>query len=157
MGVQDRAASFVLAPPYIRRFVYVGLPFLFTLMSAVSCGPRFDYNGTWIGYRELKPGANEDPSAIRSISKVELTLKPDGTFELFQTGIPKSGNVAYGDGGARLDVRFIAQRSLSTMDPETAKRNQSLMIKPLENGSLEFLDPGDFDPRPIELIRKPKP
>lgn len=120
-----------------------------------GCGSSgFSYAGTWVGFRDLKPEPGQDPSAIRSIAKIELTIHDDGTFDLFQTGIPKAGKVRSTSEGARLEVEYLFETSIENAEPSVRERNKEIHVRPLDDGALEFTDVGDFDPTPIRLERK---
>lgn len=126
-------------------------------VALVGCGGGFNYSGTWIGRREVKVPAGADETIYNTFSKVELTVSADGEFELMESALPKSGKLITTGNGARLKVEYIFGKTVATQGKEVAARNREILLEPQPDGTLIFTDPGDFDPKPVRLSRKPKP
>lgn len=60
------------------------------LVSGAACGKPFPWEGTWQGSRNL--GTDPGPSGIGvTASRVKVIIRPDGTFDAEDGGIPIAG------------------------------------------------------------------
>jgi hypothetical protein len=123
-------------------------------MFGAGCSPThtFPYSGSWLGHRKLTPLPGTDPHVVDEVSRLFLTLKPDGTFTMSDAGMSKEGSYEIEDGHAVLKVDMIADRPMSHQDEETQKRNVPIIVTPVA-GKLKFYDPDGFDREGLLLQR----
>ncbi len=118
---------------------------------AIGCesGPRFDYEGTWVGRRQVQEQAGVDNDVLRSIARIEVRIDRSGRFALMESGLAKEGNFVRTGEGAALDVDRLMGQPLDRQPEEVRKDIPRFELWPLPDGSLRFLDPR----RPIEEVR----
>jgi hypothetical protein len=127
---------------------------IFFSLAVVGCGRTFDYTGQWSGKRDipLKPGDNE--VILNTIAKVELTMHPNGRFDLLEGGIPKDGTYRTDGMKAHLKVERFMQRPIEEQGETAVKMNQEILLEAQSDGSLVFTDPAGFQQESVRLIRK---
>jgi hypothetical protein len=112
----------------IGRIIAVALP----VLAALGCGPRTDFNGTWKGRRDLKGSPGADPVIVGNLNRVELTLKPNGRFDLFDFGFPRSGTWTSSGDAANLTIdQNFDRRNANDM-------NSGLTLKSMGKDTAEF-------------------
>ena len=114
------------------------LPFL------LGCSQGVDWQGTWVGERQVqaKPGA--DPIVVLTMKQVQLTIK-DGSYELIQEGIPRSGPIRTSGKTATLVAAAVAGR-----EPTQSIPDAKLTFN--EDGSITLIDPS-LEEEPVTLLR----
>lgn len=130
-----------------------GLPLLLVLACACSA-PRFQWEGAWRGERPI-PKEIDDPVIARTLARVEVTLHANGTFDLFEAGIPKSGVYRIVGGEALLKVKEFLNRPIAEQGSSAEAMNEEIRLKALPEGALLYSDPRGFDAAPIRLERLP--
>ena len=137
----DEYNSAVIAA--IVRSISVGvLGSLVLVLSA--CGSGFSYSGTWKGNRNIKPLAGESPAVARTLGQVTLVIE-GGTFKLSEAGIPMKGTVRYSGGKAYLKIESRMDTPIASEPAEVQEQfKQEVVLTPLEDGKIEYHDPGGF-------------
>lgn len=134
------------------------LPFAACVAACLtaSCGPSFRFEGTWIGFRDYKARPGENPEILRTLSKIELTIKPNGQFELIEAGIPFEGPWREFGGKAFLKIQSVMRRPIEESGYSKLGEKE-IEVTSLENGTVDYFDPGGYDGKPINLKRQSKP
>lgn len=124
------------------------------LLCLFNCGgPSFNFVGEWRGFRDIKALPGEDPTILRQLAKLDLTIKPNGKFELIESGLPYEGNTREQGGSMYLRIQYVLGKSVES-EPSYKKVGEiELELKPLESGKLQFTDPAGFDKKPIVMER----
>ena len=113
-----------------------------TLVICIAgCGPRFNFEGTWQGERQVQLVENADPTIGRTLSKVQLTIKSNDDYVLVDGGLPSAGHLNRIEKGAELDPTKVYDRSIERQPPETQVRFRGTTIT-IENGTLRFMSKG---------------
>lgn len=94
-----------------------------------------------------------DPAIHQTLTRVKLTLREDGTFELIEAGLPRAGEAAYGSSEATLQARKFMDRPIERMGSSAEAMNQPMKLRWVGDGTIEFQDPGGFDTSPVVLRR----
>ncbi len=124
---------------------------LFALLS-LGCGPSHDWStGVWKGDRQL---AGEDPAMMRTLSKVELTLRPEGRFELIESGLSGAGRWQSEGDYVWLDLEEMLRRPIS---PRDRAEMHPIELRWLGDDRLEYRNPNGFTPTSVILKRETKP
>lgn len=101
------------------------------------------------------PNEASMPEHVRAtVTRVRLTIRPDETFEIEQSGIPSSGEASLHDQRATLYVKRIFDRPVSQSSEGTIKQNLPLELERKADGTVSFTDPGGFYREPVTLRRK---
>ncbi len=79
-------------------------------MTGTGCAPSYDFNGKWVGKRDLTAVQHADPVIAANLSKVILEVRKDGRFELFTGGLPYSGTSSGNGTSLQLNVDSVAGR-----------------------------------------------
>jgi len=127
-------------------------------LASLGCtGTRSNWVGTWTGENPelVKPGMTDD--IANTLRRVTLELRPDGTFDLVQAGVPFSGNVSYGDDRCFLKITTMFERRIDAMGPNAAEANKEIRVERQPDGSVLLVDPTSFHDSPIKLTRKAQP
>ncbi len=127
------------------------------LAGSASCGPRFDYGGTWTGDRDLPVPEGGNPAVARTLGKIELTILANGRFEMLHEGLPKTGTVRYESDRAFLEIKSILGEAVKEMGEPVVRHNRALELRPVDLNSIELRDPAGFYPEPVVLRRKTQP
>lgn len=132
---------------------------LAALLLAAACGgpPRYDWIGTWRGERNLEAPSGTSEVLRTTLARVEVTLNANGTFDLFEAGIPKDGTVRYADGKAFLKVLNFMGRPISEQGTSAEAMNEEMVLQSVDADTVSYVDPRGFDDAPIELKRLPQP
>jgi hypothetical protein len=131
---------------------------LFVLGLTLGCsGESQKWHGTWVG--DLQRTAPDAPKDFKSntINLIKLMILPNGTFEMMESGIPKSGTVRLGQDKAYLTITRILDRPVSSAGSGTQEMNKDLVATWQEDGSILLDDPGGFDAAPVRLTREEQP
>lgn len=126
-------------------------------LCSVACGKAAGLEGTWRGEHALPPEHANNPYVANSIKKVELTFKPNGTYELSNSGIPKSGSVRASGDEALLDVEMIFGKPIETIGSGARAANPPIKLKVLNEGTLSFQDSGGLLTDTVILRRVSQP
>lgn len=126
-------------------------------IALCGCGRSFDYYGKWVAKRDIATPAGGDKDIAATLAKVELTIKQDGRFELFEGGVPKSGTVRFAKDRAYISVDTYFGQPIERAGPEVVAQNAEMSLTPVDSNTLEFHDPKGFDPKPIMLKREAQP
>lgn len=118
-----------------------------------GCGPSFQWNGHWTGKRNLPLPEGGDPAILSTISKVELTLEPNGRFELLEGGLPKSGTFHAEGQTAYLKITHFMDRPIEAQGEAAVKMNQEIVLTAQKDGSVLFDDPGGIAKETVRLTR----
>lgn len=110
-----------------------------------------------MGNRNLSVPPDADPSAIRTIGKIDLNLKSNGRFELLEGGAPKTGRYRTSGDTAYLKVETFFERPIETQGKAAVDANVEIEAKLQSDGTLRFHDPKGYDPDPIVLKREAQP
>lgn len=121
---------------------------------AAGCGGSFAWTGKWVGKRTLELPPNGNPYVMATLAKVELTILPNGRFELLESGVPKSGTVRTEGRRAYLKVTHFMDRPLSDQGEAALKMNQEIRLSVQKDGSIEFDDPGGLVREKVRLVRE---
>lgn len=144
---------------WLRVFVPVaGTLVLLASLLAGCGGATFDYVGKWEGMRKLEAKPGQDQRILNSLAMVKITVNADGTFDMFEAGLKKSGNVYFGTNQATLRVTRIMDVSVREyLGDEAGKQHIDISLIPQKDGALKYIDPKGFDTEPIILRREAKP
>ena len=121
-----------------------------------SCGSSFNFEGHWIGFRDQKLEPGQRAEILRTLTKIDLTLKPTGQFELLNAGLPFEGPWRQYGGKAYLKIESVLNRPIEESGYAKAGEKE-IELTPKPDGSIDFFDPGGYDEKPINLKREPKP
>lgn len=122
-------------------------------LALAGCGgSRSELLGAWAGEREglIRPEAKNDPIA-QGLKRVELTIKPDDSFELSDIGIPMAGTVRYDGSTARLKPKTRLGRPVNE-DPRIAANISEFTLELNKDGSAIFRT--HENPEGVTLRRK---
>jgi hypothetical protein len=114
----------------------------------MGCGPShsFQYVGQWEAHRELPKQAGVDPEIAYQASRVVLTIKSDGTFDLVDAGYPHGGNFEVDGDHAVLTITSVMGQPMDRQDAATQAQNKPIRLTPEPDGkTLRYFDPGGFD------------
>ncbi len=126
--------------------------------TAFGCAKPFDFKGHWIGDRGLVAPAGQDPVLFHTISKVEVTIKDNGRFDLFDSGVSVSGFIDYSGDSAGLQADTIFGRALKAQASEVQDRwSKACQVKGQKDGTVLYQNPNSTSVASIVLKREPKP
>lgn len=131
----------------------LSLLFALTLLAGCS-GPSFSWAGEWKGKRDLKPKPGENEVILNTIAMVSLKLNPNGTFELFEGGAPKTGDYRVDGEKAYLKVKTFFDRPIEAQGEVAVKMNQEIELSAQKDGSILFRDPAGLAQESIVLRRE---
>ena len=133
-----------------------GIVLFFLVLNLVTknwSGSSFNFVGDWRGFRDIKALPGEDPTILRQLSKLDLTVRPNGTFELVESGMPYEGKSRESGGTLYLRIETVMGKPVES-EPAYKKVGEiELELKPLENGRLQFTDPAGFEKKPVVMER----
>ena len=78
------------------------------VLATWGCGVVHRMNGTFEGVRPFQVEPGKDEFVVRQAATVTLTVKPDGTADLADGGLPAEGHIEYGTNEARFVPDAIA-------------------------------------------------
>jgi len=108
----------------------ISLAFVALLMT--GCAPRFEFEGSWKGRRDLSAEKDLRDDIRQTLERVEIKI--DGSrFEMFEAGVPKAGRVAFGSDRATLFVESVLGRP--------SKDGASVEIRGVAKDQIELLSP----------------
>ena len=143
----------------MRRSITFGL--LWAGLAALASLGCQDGNAKWYGVWEgdlARTDASVPDDAIkRTIDSLGLTIRRDMTFEMEESGMPKSGTYRIVDGTAFLKITHVMGRPIEQLGSGAVEMNLDLTAELQEDGSMLFRDPGGFDDRYVRLVRRAQP
>lgn len=83
-----------------------------------GCGPRLDVAGNWNGRRNIPGEKGADPVIVGNYNRVVLTIKPNGRFDLFDRGFPRSGTWERSGNGVVLTIDQLLGGPIRAGDPK---------------------------------------
>jgi hypothetical protein len=116
---------------------------------ARTVGPSFDYNGDWIGNRNL---SGPNPEIAYTLGRVTLSVK-DNHFESTSGGFPTDGSVSYEGDHIVLHTERVIGVPVSHASTDAAKNHPDVIVSPRKDGTLLFQDPMALDGKPVALKR----
>ena len=119
--------------------------------------PNEEWYGVWEGDLQRTDPAKPDDDRKRTIDLLLVTIRRDGTFEMEESGMLKTGTVRIVDGKAFLTIKRIMNRPIQQLGSGAEKMNLDLTAEIQEDGTMLFRDPGGFDDRYITLVRRAQP
>jgi hypothetical protein len=120
---------------------------IIVVLVALSCGSSTNWQGEWIGERQVQARPGADPMVVLTLKQVKLTIK-DSSYELIQEGIPRSGPIRTSGKNATLIAAAVAGREPTQAIPDT-----ELTFN--EDGTITLLDPAAPN-EPVVLSRRPE-
>jgi hypothetical protein len=121
------------------------------LAMVLACGPpRFAWEGTWRGNRDLEGAPGEDATIAYSLGRVEVVIRGD-RFEASDGGIPKTGFVRARGNEATLRILTIFNRDIAKMPDQVRKEHPDMILHAQEDGSVLFVSPAAFGGEPVRL------
>ncbi len=129
---------------------------LIVLLFAGCASHSQKWYGTWEGdLQRAKPSA---PLDIRNtINLLKVTILPDGTFEMVESGVSKSGRHRLGEDKAFLTIKKVLGRPIEQSGRGTQSQNLDLTLTWQEDGSILWNDPAGQDGHPVRLTLKSQP
>jgi hypothetical protein len=100
--------------------------------------------GRWEGDLKRAAASAPDDPTKRTIDLLRLDIKPDGTFEVLESGFDKSGTHKLGSEQAFLTVKTILGRPVDEIGGGTKRENKDVVLTWLEDGTIEWRDPAGF-------------
>lgn len=115
-------------------------------MAASTCsGDTAKWVGRWEGdLQRADPSAPDDPTK-RTINLLRVDIKPDGTFEMLESGIGKSGTHKLGSERAVLRVTKIMGQPVAEIGGGTERENRQITLTWRDDGTAVYSDPAGFD------------
>ncbi len=147
----------IISPHWTRVRVFLPVAAIVFLLAFVEigCGSNsFNYVGTWEGRREGKTPQGADPLVMNTLLKIKIVINPDGTFDMFEAGLPKSGNVYFGTEQATLRVTRIMDEPIAEYLKNQEDKQIEIALKPQKDGTVLYEDPNGFDVNPVILSRQ---
>ena len=92
-----------------------------------------------------------------TLARVEVTIHPNGTFDLFEAGVPKDGTVRFADGKAFLRVLRFMGRPIGEQGSSAVEMNEEIVLETVDSETIRYEDPRGFDAAPIVLNRLAQP
>lgn len=123
------------------------------LTGLFGCGASFDWSGQWIGERDLliQPGTPEDIAT--TVRRVRLTIKPDGTFELIESGAPRNGLFLASGRSGTLRTLTVFGKPVEQLNEPVPEAELALN----GDGTATLTDPSSPDGKPVILRREAQP
>lgn len=90
-----------------------------------------------------------------TMRQIQVTIKPDGTFELREAGVPSTGSVRFNGDQALLSVKTFFGKDINTVRKDGAPSD--IVLDWQKDGTLLFKDPEGLDPAPLVLKMEPQP
>ena len=127
-------------------------------LALVGCqDANAEWYGVWEGDLKRTDPTKPDDAIRRTIDLLLVTIRRDGTFEMEESGMLKTGTVRIVDGKAFLTIKRIIDRPIQQLGSGAEKMNLDLTAEIQEDGTMLFRDPGGFDDRYITLVRHAQP
>jgi hypothetical protein len=108
---------------------------VWAILAGCSTGP--DVSGRWVGYRDLTGVADEDPVIQRTLAKIDLHVRRDRTFTLFESNTSKSGDVHLTPKGAKLIVTEVMNQRVAS-----DRQYPLIEVERQDDGTLLYVDSG---------------
>lgn len=102
-------------------------------LALSACRAR-SWAGIYEGSRELDPGVNAPDHARRSLEKVTLEIREDGSFVLTANGFPFEGQAALGANKGELRLRTLLGKAIPPNE------NREIDVVRQSDGSLVLSD-----------------
>jgi hypothetical protein len=124
-------------------------------LLAFSCaaGPPFNYNGEWMGNRNL---TGPNATLAYTYGRVTVTIK-DNKFDATSAGVPVGGKVSFEGDHIVLHTETYFGQPLSHASEEAVKNHPDVTVKPQMDGTILYLDPAAADGKPLVLKRTKLP
>ncbi len=104
----------------------------------------------------MKGLAVGDSTEAKTLRKVTLTIKGDGTFDLKKGLFPVSGNIALGESSSRLNVTHILDKPLESQPEDMRSVYADIRVNYEPDGTLRLIDRYDFGREPVTLTKVPE-
>jgi hypothetical protein len=112
--------------------------------------------GRWEGEADRVDPSMPQDDVRRSVNRIQIDIKPDGTFEMIDGPITKSGKHTLGGDKAFLTATKLVGKPIEP-GSGTDRENQDMVMEWQEDGSVLWHDPRGFDEAPVRLTLKSKP
>ena len=110
------------------------------------------WHGTWEGdMKRLQSSAPDDVE--RTINLLRITILPDGTFEMLESGLSKSGTTRLDGDKAYLKVKKLLGQPIEQSGPGTQRENEDLVLEWGEDGTVVWHDPSGYGGVEVQLKR----
>jgi hypothetical protein len=117
------------------------------ILTETACfGPRYRWESHWRGNRNLRGQPGADKTVLHTVGMIDLTLNPNYTFDLFDSGAPKLGSYRISGDAAFLAVKTVFGRA-------TNGRGQEIQLTQKDAKTIVYFDPADANGRRFELKR----
>lgn len=118
-------------------------------LAANGCRQGFDWQGDWVGQRNIATVPGAAPEIVNSIQRVTLTVKSNWDYELHASGVPSSGVFHAAGNEATLEQIKLLDRPVENAPAIKLKANQ--------DGTITLSSPDSLDSGPILLHRESQP
>jgi hypothetical protein len=121
--------------------------------SATGCGPKYNFEGSWLGRRSMKVNAGTPSYEALTLQTVKLFIHSNGRFELQDMGERKEGTISVQGEKAVLVITKIEGVDIRNQPKETQDSVGPIDLTSLDGKTIRYDDPKAFDPTPVELTR----
>jgi len=112
-----------------------------------------NWEGTWVGSRHL-PNEAAIPDDYRgTLKKVQIVIKPDGTFTMEAAGVPYEGDFSADSEVLTLRFRMYINRPIDETDPQIAYLQNPATLAKRRDGTILFTAPAWPLSEPVEMRR----
>ena len=125
------------------------------MLLLAGCARPINLEGTWLGYRKLEAAEGADPSMVRTLSKVELKIAPNGKFSLYAGQVPVGGVVRYTNENAFLEIQQVMGQEIGRQPKDVQDRYATIELTPQPDGTLLYHDPKVVE-EPVALQKQGK-
>jgi hypothetical protein len=119
-----------------------------------GCGSSYAFSGVWVGRRDLGNPKGVDPAVVNTVAMVHLEVRPNGTFELLEGGMPKSGTWRSDGEKAYLRVTHFMGRPIKDEGELAVRLNEEIVLEAKDASTASFTDPAGFREETIVLRRE---
>jgi hypothetical protein len=105
-----------------------------------ACAPSVNWEGRWVGNRQVEVLPGADPVVAHTWGRVELIVR-GGRFELSDGGIPMAGYLKPSGSEAVLEVRTAFGRELRSLPPVERDAFPNPVLQVRSDGNLLYLNP----------------
>ena len=123
------------------------------IATSGCAGSNYRWADHWRGNRNLTAQPGFDPVIARTAGMIDLTMKPDGSFELFDAGAPKTGVFRTSGHRAYLTVKTFFGRPIAEQGPSAVKMNREIELSVQNSDTIAYRDPAGFENRSYDLKR----
>lgn len=126
-----------------------------SVVALCGCsGSHFNFEGKWLGLRDFKAEPGQDVSILRTLAKIELNVKPNGKFELFEGGLPYDGSFRESGGIGYLRIQAVMNKPIESQGAFSKLGDTEIELHPTKDGDLDYVDKAGYDAKPIRLKRQ---